>query len=279
MADSAVPKTAAEAIVVFLSGTVVFALGFEGIVKTVEGELFTGVACLLAGAVLAIGLVYRSKVLQTIRDHLSQFIVGAVGLAGVILMIAAIVGFVVLRSSVPAPQAKSAPETTTAPIDVPPKPSEPTYISNLSLGLSGTSETPITVVGSAAVTSSRLRFFVEYSYGGTKVESGLIPLTELSDVPRGSLVSIPVVYRVANKGQEDQFYVGNPAGGGRQLLPNALRDSPQPVLMNIVIMGMDGKEQSGHFYFYYIPSAQHLPEPFVFFPPQITDAVSNWMKQ
>jgi hypothetical protein len=56
------PKTGSEMVVSFIWGVLIFALGFEGIVKIVEGELLIGCGCIFAAIILAYPLVYRAKI-------------------------------------------------------------------------------------------------------------------------------------------------------------------------------------------------------------------------
>lgn len=97
MADLPLPRTAGEAVVQLLWGTVIFALGFEGVVKVVEGEFATGLCCLLAALLLTLVLVYRVQIANFIGRNMTPLLVGAAIIGALLLGFA--LGGLFLRGS------------------------------------------------------------------------------------------------------------------------------------------------------------------------------------
>src|SRR5580704_18018520 len=195
--ESPLPKTGWEAVLQILWGTVVFALGFEGVVKTVEGELWAGAGCFLAALILAIGLVYRAKVIPAVRDRLSQFILGAVGLAGVILVIAAAVGLFALRGG---PQASGNPALEKA-----------SYLKDVHLYSGSAGPIPLNprFVAKCARNGPRARLYVEdrYYVGGLMGSSAWfrapqVRLGEIKDFVVGDPVDIAILTPFENDGRK-----------------------------------------------------------------------------
>jgi hypothetical protein len=69
------PKSNSEFVLKFVWGTVVFALGFEGITKLVEGELRTAGWCLGAAVLLSLALVNRLKIAAFTRSNMVAILI------------------------------------------------------------------------------------------------------------------------------------------------------------------------------------------------------------
>jgi hypothetical protein len=93
VSDGDIPKSSADFVLKFVWGTIVFALGFEGIVKLVEGELRTAVWCFVAAAVLSLALVHRVKIAAFMRSNMFAILI-ALGFAGALALGIAIGGLV-----------------------------------------------------------------------------------------------------------------------------------------------------------------------------------------
>ena len=95
MSDTEVPKSSGDFVLKFAWGTVVFALGFEGIVKLVEGELRTAAWCLGAAVILSLALVHRVQIATFVRLKMSAILI-TLGFGGALAVGVAMVvhGFV-----------------------------------------------------------------------------------------------------------------------------------------------------------------------------------------
>jgi hypothetical protein len=168
----------------------------------------------------------------------------------------------------------TATQSTPAPDPAPPSKPEPEFVSNLQIGLSNVREKPVIVVGTTTATETRLRLFVEYSHPGGTIFSGLIPIGELLDVPRGTAISIPLINRDTLNGNELLFW-GDPKD--RRVVDT---DGPRrPIVANIVIIGPDRTEQKKRFAFWYV-DPNVVKEPFVFFTEEnLQQFERQWVKQ
>src|SRR5262249_8327262 len=110
-----------------------------------------------AGLMLGFILVYRTRLAMAVGASLNQFILGAIGLAGVILLVASAVGFWMLHN-----QPSSAAAVSGKPPEAARTASAPQYLSNIEIYFEGNSiEGPLVVVGNIVSTQDRLRIFVD----------------------------------------------------------------------------------------------------------------------
>ncbi|MFI5001344.1 MAG: hypothetical protein ACHQK9_15815 [Reyranellales bacterium] len=114
MAEHELPKSFKDAIPSFIWGTVVFACGFEGVVKTAEGDYWTAVGCFVAAVAVATVLFMWGNTMAVIRGNTMQFLLLAVAAAGLILISAAVVGYVAYRPSGTTTVSSATPQTGTS---------------------------------------------------------------------------------------------------------------------------------------------------------------------
>ena len=99
MAEHELPSNFKKAAIAFLYGTVVFALGFEGVVKTVEGEIVTAVLCFGAAGLLTAGLIWWNNRTGGAARKMLPYAFVAIGVLGALLIVAAVIGFVASRDA------------------------------------------------------------------------------------------------------------------------------------------------------------------------------------
>jgi hypothetical protein len=97
MVEHDLPHTPGDLLVKLIWGVIIAAIG-TGVLKAVAGEVPLAGGCFLAALLLGFVLVYRQRIGTAARTHLAQFFLGAVGLAGAILLIASVIGFIVWRN-------------------------------------------------------------------------------------------------------------------------------------------------------------------------------------
>lgn len=295
------PDTWDGAVRWFLGGTVVFALGFEGVSVALSGKfLLSGLSFLIAMGLLAL-MVYWPPGGSLILIMVAAALLSVLGtleackrlqlaggrrmlIAGVVLLVVAImaasvggaihfVGLTAQSAQTKEAEGEKAPRPANSQTEI-------RYIENVRIGFSpnGPAAVVLTGIPTKTLQGQKLSLFIAEATmavlpgAGWQKPSDRLPVGEIVDPVKGVAIVKTIASREQNQDEKkDLFLWGVP---GIRVIGGHAGGEPTPIRASLIIIGSNGDEQI--YYFMLIRVLRNAEQPFLIIPEEDLSWASEW---